>query len=137
MTRLKSRTELLDEVISNIETKGRCVSHDICVYWNEELGYGCAIGNFLKPEYRNNEFSDRHIESVGGLLDRKPDVLLPEYNHPDKFFLEFLQSFHDNSSYWVKDSITNKLRLTHAGILRKAYIEGYIVGQEISEEATN
>ena len=104
----KTKTEMLSEVISNITSKGRCMvtgeqdEFGACLYWNESLGYGCAIGNFLKPEYQTDKFAENNLDYVKPLVhEQSISILKPEYQTEDLIFLTMLQDLHDGHKNWT------------------------------------
>lgn len=107
---MKTKEEIIDEMVKTISEKGRCVCEaGFCYYWHSSLNTGCAVGIFLKDEYKTDYFASLNKCTSGALFTKYGfEILKDEYRVESMEFWRDMQGIHDCSDYWNPDNTLNK-----------------------------
>ena len=116
METIKSKSEILDDVVKLVKKQGRAIEDGDCKYLTTE-GKVCGHSMALKPSYRRAATGS----ATSVIFDFGDKCHQKKYQGHDRLFWGRVQAFHDADKYWNKNNELTSAGLGCLSYLKKKY----------------
>lgn len=121
---MKTKLEILQETITYIKENGRAAKKNddgtvSCLYYTPTTC--CAFGRCMKDDYKNEEFTEKHIcHTAHCILNNYGFVLLKDEYRIESFdFWTDIQVLHDTEEHWEDKQLTQEGKKWYGFIVKK------------------